>query len=269
MDSSSSTQDADRLVQVLRENEELRLSVQQLREGLNEAEQQVRKSQATASSMSEQLQHFIYAAGHDLQEPIRTVKTNAQLLERQYPTDEYVKECTEFIIGAANRMTGLVQNLVAFSRVGTSRRRSVLKLSSPLQSALFKLAAAIRESSAQIKYQSLPEVQGDESELAQVFEHLLSNCLKFCSDVKPEIDICFAELSDYYVFSVRDNGIGIDPRYHEEVLLPFKRLNGSGVPGSGLGLAICQKVIHSHGGRIWVESDGSHGTTVHFTLPVC
>ena len=121
---SSQDQDVERLAEVLRENEELRRLIRQLKTALSQAEQQVQNSQTAAGSAIEQLQHFIYAASHDLQEPLRTVRTNAQLLERRYASDEYAKECTEFIVGAVNRMTDLIQNLLAFSRVGTSTRRT-------------------------------------------------------------------------------------------------------------------------------------------------
>jgi signal transduction histidine kinase len=268
MDDLPSAQDVERLAEVLRENEELRRLIRQLKTALNQAEQQVQQSQTAASSAIEQLQHFIYAASHDLQEPLRTVRTNAQLLERQYASDDYAKECSYFIVSAVTRMTDLIQNLLAFSRIGTSTSRAAIRLNSPLQAALFKLAGPIGESAADIKVEPLPEVQGDEAELTQVFENLLNNSLKFRGKVKPQIQISVAEGSEDYIFCIRDNGSGIDPRYLKEVLLPFKRLHGRDMPGSGLGLAICHKVIVAHGGRIWLESDGLQGTTVFFTLPI-
>jgi signal transduction histidine kinase len=245
---------ADQLAEALKENEALRSSLANL--------------QAAADSANQELQHFVYAASHDLQEPLRTVLTYTQLLERQFAGDEQAREFASYVVGGANRMNVLVQNLLNYSRVGSSTRRAMIKLNAPLQWALLKLADATRESGAQIRHGDLPEVYADETEMAQVFENLLSNAIKFQADTTPEIEIAAEEGSEEYTISVRDNGPGIEARFHQEVFLPFKRLHSKGVAGSGLGLAICHKIMRAHGGRIWVESDGEHGTTAKFTLPI-
>jgi light-regulated signal transduction histidine kinase (bacteriophytochrome) len=140
-------------------------------------------------------------------------------------------------------------------------------LGSALQPALFKLAVQIRESGAEITCGDLPEVQADDAQLAQVFEQLIKNAIAFRSNEPPRIEITAEEGTDASLVSVRDNGIGIDARFHDFVFSPFKRLHGKEVPGAGLGLAICRKIIGAHGGRIWVESDGTHGSTFKFTVP--
>ncbi|HEY1947121.1 MAG TPA: ATP-binding protein [Bryobacteraceae bacterium] len=238
----------------------------QLAEALAENERLKSELAKAAGSGEEALQHFIYAASHDLQEPLRMVLTYAQLLQRQFPDDERAQEFTSFIISGVGRMNGLIQNLLVYSRVGTSKRRSAVNLNACLQWALLKLAPAIKESGAAITHDELPEVQADETEMAQVFENLIGNALKFRDTNSPHIHISAEEGSGEWILSVRDNGTGVDPRFLEQVLLPFKRLHGKGVPGSGLGLAICDKVVRSHAGRIWVESDGQQGTSVHFTI---
>jgi light-regulated signal transduction histidine kinase (bacteriophytochrome) len=241
-------------------------SIDSLTEALAENER-LRSELAKAAGLGDEaLQQFVYAASHDLQEPLRMVLTYAQLLQRQFPKDEQAQEFTSFIISGADRMKCLIQNLLTYSRVGTSRRRGEVKLNACLQWALLKLAQAIQESSAVITHDDLPNVQADETEMAQVFENLLSNALKFRGDASPQVHLSMEEGSGEWILSVRDNGTGIDPRFLEQVLLPFKRLHGKGIPGSGLGLAICQKIVRAHAGRLWVESDGQQGTTVHFTI---
>lgn len=214
-----------------------------------------------------ELQHFVYAAGHDLQEPLRTITTYVQLLERHCSTDERARELISFVVAGAQRMNMLLDSLLTYSRIESSSQRTTVRLNSSLQWALLKLGNAIKETGATIQHDELPDVYANEIQMAQLFERLLNNSLKFRGKDKPIVSIEVAEGSDEHQISVRDNGIGIDPRFHQQVLAPFKRLHGKDVPGSGLGLAICERIVASHGGRIWVESDGQHGTTVKFTLP--
>jgi signal transduction histidine kinase len=217
--------------------------------------------------LRQEMQHFLYAASHDLQEPLRAIITYAQLLDRHFAADPVAHEYSGFVLSGANRMKDLLQQLLVWSRAGSSTRRSTISLNLPLQRALLKLAPDIKAASAHITHQPLPAALADEGEIAQVFEHLLSNSLKFRSAAAPEIAIDAGQGTDECTVTVRDNGSGIDPAFCEQVLQPFKRLHGKEVPGSGLGLAICDKIIRAHHGRLWVESDGSHGSTVRFTLP--
>jgi two-component system, chemotaxis family, sensor kinase Cph1 len=189
------------------------------------------------------------------------------LIQRKNPSDAEASELAGLIIDGAARATALVQALLSYSRIGIAPRLKLAPLGSALQPALFKLAVQIRESGAEVIYGDLPEVRADDAQLAQVFEHLIKNAIAFRSSETPRIEITAEEGSDASTVSVRDNGIGIDPRFHDFVFLPFKRLHGKEVPGAGLGLAICRKIICAHGGRIWVESDGKHGSRFQFTVP--
>lgn len=243
-----------------------------LAEALEENARLKRQLEQSARSGEDLLRQFVYAASHDLQEPLRTVLSYAQLLQRQLAGDPPSQELISVIIDAVDRMRALLQNLLAYSRVGGSTGRSDVNLNACLQWALLKLAPAIEESGAIIARGDLPKVRADETEIAQVFENLLGNALKFRPSEPTQTDrvqirISVEEGSAEWIISVQDNGGGIDPRFLEQVLLPFKRLHGKQVPGSGLGLAICDKIIRAHGGRIWLESDGQRGTTARFTLP--
>jgi signal transduction histidine kinase len=171
-------------------------------------------------------------------------------------------------MGGAHRMKDLLQHILTYSRAGSGKQRTVLSLNVPLQRALLKLAPNIEASSARIVRHPLPEALADEGEIAQVFENVLANSLKFRSAAEPEIVISAEQGSDECTVTVSDNGLGIEPRFCAHALRPFKRLHNSPIPGSGLGLAICEKIVRAHNGRIWLESDGSHGTTVRFTLTV-
>lgn len=216
----------------------------------------------------EQFQQFLYAASHDLQEPLRGIITYAQLLERQPAADPASQEYASFILSGALRMRELLQQLLVYSRAGSAKKYRVINLNVPLQMALLKLAPEIHAAGAQIAHDPLPEAIGDETEMSQVFHHILSNSLKFHSNSPPEISIGVEQGTDECTITIRDNGVGIEPRFCEQVLLPFKRLHGHEIEGNGLGLAICSKILRAHQGRICVESDGVQGTAVHFTLPV-
>jgi light-regulated signal transduction histidine kinase (bacteriophytochrome) len=224
-------------------------------------------SQSEADAARAELQHFVYAASHDLQEPLRAIVSYSQLLERHLAGDETARDYIAYIIGGANRMNALLRDLLTLSRAGSTQRRAVVNLNVAAQAALLKLAPTIAEVAAEIKRESLPEVFADEAEITQLFEHLIGNALKFRGAAKPVIAIQSEQGSGEYLISVADNGLGIEPAFQQEVFAAFKRLQGKGVPGSGLGLAISKKIVGAHGGRIWIESDGQSGTTVKFTLP--
>jgi light-regulated signal transduction histidine kinase (bacteriophytochrome) len=237
----------DPLAEALRENQELRSSLAQLQS---------------------EFRQFFYAANHDLQEPLRTVIAYAQLLDRQVASDPVAREYSAFLLNGANHMKDLLHHLVTYSRAGSAKRRAMVNLNVPLHRALLKLAPAIESCSAHIVRNPLPDIVADEAEIAQVFEQLLSNSLKFRSNATPEISIAAEQGTDEYTVILRDNGSGIDPAFCDQVILPFKRLHGKDVPGSGLGLAICDKIIRAHNGRLWVESNGAQGVTVRFTIPL-
>jgi len=224
-------------------------------------------SQSEVEAAKAELQQFIYAASHDLQEPLRAVVAYSQLLERHLTGDETAREYLSYIVGAANRMGALLRDLLTLSRAGSAKRRTMMNLNVAVQMALLKLGPAITETSAKITREDLPEVYADELEMTQLFEHLIGNAVKFRGAGEPEIAIRREQGSGEHLIAVADNGPGIEPEFHKEVFAAFKRLQGKEVAGSGLGLAISDKIVRAHGGRIWIESDGRSGTTVKFTLP--
>ena len=221
----------------------------------------------TADLAAEEMQHFIYAVGHDLRTPLRSISSYAKLLQRQFAEDKETSELTGFILDGAAEMNKLIEDLLKYSRTGGPPRRTSIKLDAIVQFALMHLQSEIKESRAEIKLNQLPELAVDESQYVQVFQQLIGNALKFRAAAAPRIEVSAEEQDDGFVISVADNGPGIEPKYQQTVFVPFKRLHGREIPGTGLGLSICQKIVRAHGGRMWVESDGQHGSVFKFTAP--
>ena len=199
------------------------------------------------------------------------VSSYAQLLGRRYG-DKLGADAGEFmgyIVDGAARMKQLIEDLLAYSRVGTRGREfHAVASDAPLRRALFNLKSAIDEAGASVSYEGLPTLEADELQLTQLFQNLIGNALKFRSASVPRISIFAKEKETEWEFGVKDNGIGIEPQYFERIFMVFQRLHNKGeYPGTGIGLAICKKVVERHGGRIWVESQLGQGTTFYFTLP--
>jgi len=231
---------------------------------LNEAHQELKRSNA-------ELEQFAYVASHDLQEPLRMVSSYTQLLMRRYGErlDGDAREFTAYIIDGAGRMKQLIEDLLAYSRVGTKGKEfKPVPVESALRRAIVNLRAAIEESGAAVTYESLPVAQADDTQLAQLFQNLIGNALKFRSASVPRIHVSCVQKPAEYEIVVADNGIGIEAQYFERIFMVFQRLHNKGeYPGTGIGLAICKKVVERHGGRIWVESKPNEGSAFHFTLP--
>jgi light-regulated signal transduction histidine kinase (bacteriophytochrome) len=174
-----------------------------------------------------------------------------------------------YIVDGATRMKQLIEDLLAYSRVGTKGQDfKPVALEAPLRRALFNLRAGIEEAGAAVTYDPLPTVQGDEVQLGQLLQNLVGNSLKFRSNSVPRIHVGVKDSASEWILEVRDNGIGIEPQYFERIFMVFQRLFNKGeYPGTGIGLAICKKVVERHGGRIWVESRPGDGSSFHFTLP--
>ena len=232
---------------------------------LREAHEELKRSNA-------ELEQFAYVASHDLQEPLRMVSSYTQLLMRRYgdKLDGDAKDFTAFIVDGATRMKQLIEDLLAYSRVGTRDKNfKPVDAESSLKRALTNLRAAIQDSGATVTQDKLPTIPCDEVQLAQLFQNLIGNALKFRKpDVAPAVHVGAAEQGAEWEFTVRDNGIGIEPQYFERIFMVFQRLHDKGeYPGTGIGLAIVKKVVERHGGRIWVQSQPGAGTTFHFTMP--
>jgi signal transduction histidine kinase len=220
-----------------------------------------------ARGARQELQEFVYAASHDLKEPLRSISSYTQLLQRHASEPEQMAEYSRFIIDGVNSASKLLEQLLRLSRAGSNPKRSMVKLGVPLQAALFRLQSLSRELHAEVVCGDLPEFSVDQSQFAQLLEHLVDNSLKYRSAAPPRIEISGEETDDGLLLAVRDNGVGIPPEFHQHVFAPFKRLHGREIPGAGLGLAISRKIVEAHDGKIWVESDGTGGSTVKIALP--
>jgi PAS domain S-box-containing protein len=218
------------------------------------------------------LVQFAYMASHDLQEPLRVVTSYLRLLQRRYhgQLDAEAHEFIDFAVDGAARMKGLIEDLLSFSRAGTqSADIQNVKAEILVQRAVENLKAALEEHSAEVTWdQPLPEVTGDDGLLVQVLENLIANGIKFQKNGAPRVHVSVADQGSEWVFSVRDNGIGIDSRHSGRIFRIFERLNPSDqYPGTGLGLAISQKIVERHGGRIWFDSKPGEGCTFSFSIP--
>ena len=225
------------------------------------------KERFELKSSNEQLEQFAYIASHDLQEPLRMVNQYVQLIEKRYKgkldprADEYIKFATD---GTA-RMRQMIVDLLEFSRVGSKDKPLVpTNLEEVVNQVQNNLTVAIEESGAKMTHDPMPVVMSDFTQIMHVFQNLSSNALKFRKEgVVPEIHLGAEKKGDEWVFSVADNGIGIDPKYFDKLFIIFHRLNSAATyKGNGIGLAISKKVVERHGGRIWVESELGQGYDV-------
>ncbi|HEV8714995.1 MAG TPA: ATP-binding protein [Candidatus Binatia bacterium] len=236
-----------------------------------QAEDALRYQAAELRRSNEELQQFAYVASHDLQEPLRMVATFMDLLARRYhgKLDSEAHEYIGYALEGAKRMKVLIDDLLAYSRVGTRREPFVpVDCEEVLRQTLQNLQLAVIESGAVVTHDPLPVVQAGKLELALLLQNLLSNALKFRNAAPPRIHLSAQQRGTEWLFSVRDNGIGIDLQHAERIFVIFQRLHTSQeYPGTGVGLAICKKIIDRHGGRIWVESTLGQGATFFFTLP--
>jgi light-regulated signal transduction histidine kinase (bacteriophytochrome) len=241
--------------------------IAELETALEVAKRAGEEARLEAAFAREELEQLAYAAGHDLREPLRTIAAYSQLLEREFSGNKEAAELVQFVTDGVSRMNSIITDLLSYSRSGSAPNPIEMPLTLAAQWAVMNLAAPIRESGAQVTYENLPKVEADEAQMIRLFTNLIDNAIKFRSDQPPQIKISSEQTEQGHVVSVQDNGIGIDPKYQKQVFVVFKRLHGREVPGTGIGLAICQRIVRAHGGQIWVESDGQHGSVFKFTLP--
>jgi PAS domain S-box-containing protein len=216
------------------------------------------------------LEKFAYIASHDLQEPLRMVASYTQLLQRRYQgrLDADADEFIGYAVDGATRMQRLINELLVYSRVGSQGSAFVeTDLESVLADVLRVLTISIAESGAEVTHDPMPTVVCDPTQIGQVFQNLIVNAIKFRSEDPPRIHVGAESSGDEWVFTVRDNGLGIEPEYFDRIFVIFQRLQSrADYPGTGMGLAICKRIIERHGGRTWVESGEGIGSTFYFTL---
>jgi PAS domain S-box-containing protein len=235
------------------------------------AEETLNKTMAELERSNKDLEQFAYVASHDLQEPLRMVSSYTQLLSQHYEgqLDEKAKKFMDYARDGAVRMQGLINDLLTYSRVGTrGKPLETADAHALLGEAIRNLAAMIEENRAIITNDDLPTVRADASQLIQVFQNLISNAIKFQRENGPHIHVSAQNKRREWVFSIRDNGIGIDRQYADRIFIIFQRLHTrQEYPGTGIGLALCKRIVERHGGKIWFESEPGKGTTFFFTIP--
>ena len=254
-------------------NEELQATTEELRtsnEELIMARNNLTELVTKLKTSNRELEQFAHVASHDLQEPLRMVASFTQLLERRYKNqlDDDADDYIGFIVEGAQRMKSLIDDLLTFSRLNTEPcKYEPVLIEVALDDVLFNLKSSIEENNAIITYDHLPTVMGDLSQIRQVFQNLISNAIKFHGTEPPDIHISAKEFDKEWLFSVSDNGIGINQNHQEQIFSIFKRLHTrKDYDGTGIGLAICKSIVERHGGKIWVESDEINGSTFFFNM---
>ena len=233
---------------------------------------QLEQAQQALRNLNEDLKHFAYAASHDLQEPLRMVTAYTQLLARQYKgkLDSQADQFIGYAVTGAERMETLLKGLRDYWSVNEQRldQNVMVDCNRLLETALADLASRIQESGAIVTHDFLPTVRGEEVALGLLFQNLVGNSIKYRREAEPpHIHVSAQRDQDVWKFSVRDNGIGIEPEFQQAIFAPFKRLHAAEFPGSGIGLTISQRIVDRYGGRIWVESTFGAGSVFYFTLP--
>jgi signal transduction histidine kinase len=235
------------------------------------SEKELKKLSEELARSNADLKDFAYVASHDLKKPLQSIEGFVKLLARRYrgKLDDKADEFLEYIIDGAQRMQELIKDLLEYSQVGAKGEKlKFIDCSFVVGKAIGNLQAAIEESNAVVTYDELPTITANTSQMISLFQNLIDNAIKFRSEEAPRIHISAERKGKEWIFSIRDNGIGMDPNDSGRIFEMFQRLHGSTeYPGTGMGLAICKKIIERHGGRIWVESESGKGSTFYFTMP--
>ncbi len=251
--------------------DDLNQSNEELKKAHDVLEMRVKERTAELARSNAELEQFAYIASHDLQEPLRMISSYVQLLERRYKgkLDQDADDFIGYASDGALRMQRLINDLLAYSRVGTRGKRfEEVNLETALGQALENLHLAIKEKNAIVTHDPLPLAFGDSGQLTQVFQNLIDNAIKFAREYPPRVHISARVEGSECFCSVKDNGIGIAPEFLNKLFLLFQRLHTrKDYPGTGIGLAICKRIIERHGGKIWVESTPNEGSTFFFEMP--
>jgi PAS domain S-box-containing protein len=253
-------------LELYRQNEYL-IELQETTQSLNDALEQ--RAEELSSSNSE-LERFAYIASHDLQEPLRMISSFLQLLQKKYNSelDEQAQKYIGFAVDASERMKRLIMDLLEYSRIGSNKEPvTEVDLNKVLDEILKVFNSTMSENNIQVHTEPMPVIRGIESQIYQLFQNLISNAIKYRSPVNPEIWVSVKETNTHWMFSVKDNGIGMDKQYFNKIFIIFQRLHSkTEYSGTGIGLAICKKITERHQGNIWVESEVGQGSTFYFTL---
>jgi len=234
------------------------------------AEDDLKRIMDDLKRSNEELEQFAYVASHDLQEPLRMVASFTQLLQTRYQDklDDDANDFINYAVDGANRMQSLIKDLLIFSRVGTRGKPfKATDMNVILQDVLENIMQSTKETDATITNDPLPVVIADNSQMIQLLQNLISNTIKFHGDEPPRIHVSGEVKVNEWIFSVKDNGIGIDSKYFEKIFVIFQRLHKKEkYQGTGIGLAVCKKIVQRHGGKMWVESELGKGSTFYFTI---
>jgi len=261
-----------------RAEQELRYSEEKLRALNASLEERVAERSALAeararelSRSNAELQQFVHVASHDLKEPLRMINSFVQLLQRQFEgnLEPNTREYIQYVVEGARRIQRLIDDLLSYTRLGArSLSPQSVDLGEVVREALSNLGLAIDETGTEVTWDPMPQVEADRTHMVLLLQNLIGNALKFHGAGKPKVHVGAKAEIDRWVFSVTDNGIGIEPQYFEKIFIVFQRLHArEEYPGTGIGLALCKKVVEQHGGKIWVESEPGKGSTFYFTIP--
>lgn len=232
---------------------------------------ELKRSNENLARSNEDLERFAFVASHDLQEPLRMIAVYSQLLVRSFPEVPGGEALmfVDSILDGTRRVRGLLADLLAYTEIGGADVTAcgIVDLNLVLDKVRLNLQQVIDDSGARITSSTLPVMRVVEGHFISLFQNLVGNAIKYRSELQPDIHISAERAAGRFRFAVADNGIGIEPQYHEKIFVAFKRLHGRKIPGTGIGLAICQRVVERYGGRIWVESQAGQGATFSFVLP--
>jgi light-regulated signal transduction histidine kinase (bacteriophytochrome) len=259
-----------RLKRLTAELAEARQTLEAQIAGRSRAEHELKKAVEQLERSKEDLRQFVYSVSHDLQEPLRAVGGFVELLRRHYQgqLDATADEYIEFAVEGVSRMQRMIDDLLVCSRIGThGGPLGPVDCSEVVDQTIANLETVIAEQSARVTRDPLPTVTADRTQLVRLFQRLIDNAVKFRGQKPPRVQVSARRSGGAWIFSVRDNGLGIDPKHADQIFLMFRRLHAAEkYPGTGAGLAIAKRIVQRHGGEIWVESELGKGDTFYFTI---